>query len=528
MSMKRRVAENGAEALVAALTDMDIGVCFSNPGTSELDLVAALEKEERLRSVPVAFEGVASGAADGYARMSGRPAAILLHLAPGLHNAAANLHNARKAQSPIVNLVGDNAESHRAFDTALSADLEVIAQPLSAWLARVDTASQAYASGLEAVRQSRIHSGTGTLLVSAEAAWSDLPESTRMQSPDLALPQPDLGDTQGTIEALRTASRPAILVGGLGLSEAGLEACARLSGAGVRVLSELFAARHARGGGRFVPEPLQYFTEAAQEQLEGTDLMVVAGTARPAGTFAYRDRPARPLPDGCREHSLNADPRGVADALVEIADAIGAPRQEEIGPREREAPAQPTGPITLQSLAASLRRHLPDDAIVSDDGVTASGFAFAACADGPKHDWLKLTGGALGQGMPLAIGASLAAPERPVICLTGDGAALYTISSLWTLAREGLDVTVIVVANRSYDVLKFELSRMSHIDPVPAVLDALSLRPPPINFATIAESFGLDAMTCDAADAFDTALARAVRTPGPQVIEAVTQSPIPS
>ncbi len=519
---------NGAEALVGGLADAGVDLCFSNPGTSELDLVAALEKETRLRTVPVTFEGVATGAADGFARMSGRPAATLLHLAPGFHNASANLHNARKAASPIVAVVGDHARDHRAYDTALSADLEAIASPLSVWLSRVDDARDAHASAVDATREAQRSSGTATLLVSAEAAWTDLSANQDLATAG-RVPEPDTApDIEGAARALAQARQPALLVGGRGLSETGLAACARLSHAGIRILSELFPARHARGAGRFVPEPLQYFTEAAQSQLTGTDLLLVAGTPAPAGTFAYRDRPARPLPEGCEDMVLRTDPRRVDRALDQLADALGAPKSAPIGAAAQERPGQPAGSITLETLALSLRRHLPEDAIVSDDGVTASGFAFSACGGGPRHDWLKLTGGALGLGVPLAIGASLAEPGRRNVCLTGDGAALYTLSSLWTLAREGLDVTVIVIANRSYDILKFELSRMPHINPGPGVMKALSLDPPHTDFAAIARGFGLSAMTCETADDFDRALERALAEGGPQVIEAVTRSPLAS
>jgi len=526
MSAKKTAPATGGEALLAGLAETGVDICFSNPGTSELDLVAALETEHRIRCVQVAFEGVASGAADGYGRMSGRPAATLLHLAPGLYNASANLHNAVKAGTPIINLVGDHARSHRAYSTALSADLEAIAGAQSALVERVDFAASAHASAQRAVAQALRRRGPATILVSSEACWSApgaaQDAATGTHDPDTH----ELGDIGEAAAALGRARQPCLLVGGLALTDPGLDACARLAAHGIRVLSEQFPARQTRGGGRFQPETLQYFTDAAQDQLAGTDLMIVLGTPPPAGTFSYLNRPDRPLPDGCAELVVNADPRCVVESLVALSDAIGAPGIAREPVSAGPAPDCPAGPITLQTLAACLRRQLPDQAIVCDDGVTASGFAFAACADGPEHDWLKLTGGALGIGVPMAIGAALAAPRRKTLCLTGDGAVHYTLSSLWTLAREQLDVTVLVVANRSYDILKVELGRMPHISPAQEMMQALSLAPPVIDHVAIASGFGIEAVRCESSEALDSALAEAIATPGPRLVEAVCQSVI--
>ena len=527
MSDETVAPATGGQALLAGLADNGVDICFSNPGTSELDLVAALEREDRIRAVPVAFEGVASGAADGYGRMTGRPAATLLHLAPGLHNASANLHNALKAGTPIINLVGDHARSHRDYTTALSADLEAIAATQSAWVERVDTADTAYASAQRAFGQSLRRRGPASLLVASEACWSTPGANNTDETGPEETDARELGNIGAAAAALGRADKPALLVGGLALTDPGLDACARLAANGVRVLSEQFPARQTRGAGRFQPETLQYFTEAAQEQLAGTDLMLILGTAPPAGTFAYVDRPARPLPEGCSELVLDADPRFVAESLSALADAIGAPTVARQPAPAIAPPACPPGAITLQTLAACLRRQMPEQAIICDDGVTASGFAFGACADGPEHDWLKLTGGALGLGTPMSIGTALAAPARKTICLTGDGAALYTLSSLWTLAREQLDVTVLVVANRSYDILKVELSRMPHIQPPPGMMQALSLDPPAVDYVAIANGFAIEAVRCESCEALDGALAEAIASPGPRLVEAVCESVIP-
>ena len=513
----------GADRLIAGLAEGGVRVIFSNPGTSELDLVTALERQQTVRTVPVVFEGVASGAADGYGRIARKPAATLLHLAPGYHNAAANLHNAKRARTPIVNLVGDHATSHLGYDTPLNADLEMIAQPHAAWLKRLDRAEGAAADGLQAAREAVRRRGQATLLVSADAAWTEI----RTEDTPPAPPPParvDASAVESAARALRQASAPALLVGGEGLGEDGLRSCERLSAAGIRVLSELFPARQARGVGMFSPEKLQYFTEAARQQLKECDLVVVAGAPEPAGVFAYRDRPATPLPEGCVLLGLELDPATIVASLEALADAIGAGSADTPARPAGERPSVPEGPLTVNTLAASVGRHLPEHAIVSDDGVTASGFVQAATANAPPHDWLSLTGGALGQGMPVAIGAAMAAPDRKAICITGDGAALYTIQSLWTIGREELDIVIVVVANGSYDILKFELTRMPHTNAPASVMDALGIAPPQIDFCAIARSFGVRAHDCADAGQFDKVFADAMAERGPVLIAARTPS----
>ena len=511
--------KTGAEMLLNALADAGVRYCFANPGTSELDLVLGLDHETRIKPVLTLFEGVASGAADGVYRMTGAPAATLLHLGPGYLNAAANLHNAARAHSPLINIVGDHAVSHRAFDTPLSSDLDAITAPHSVFARRVDEADFAAADAALAVKRAYSREGPATLLVSADAAWGAV-KSPR--SHDIGAFEPDApaARVDAAAAALRRAEKPAILVGATGLSETGLKACARLATAGMRILAEPFPARHARGAGRFMPEKLAYFTEMAVEQLAGTDVMVLAGVGEPAGMFAYPNRPARPLPAECATVSLGGAFRETEANLTALADAIGA-QQADPGKSQQDAPGKPTGALTPETLAASLCRHLPEHAAVSDDGVTASHFASAATAGAKPHDWMTLTGGALGQGMPLAIGASIAAPDRKTVCLTGDGAMLYTNQALWTIAREGLDVVIVVAVNRTYEILRFELSRMEGANPGAAARDLLGIGGPDISYVKLAEALGVEAVSCTTAEGFDDAFAQRVSSRGPSLIEAV-------
>jgi acetolactate synthase-1/2/3 large subunit len=535
---------SGADALIRALADSGVTHCFSNPGTSELDLVLALERQDRVRNVPVAFEGVASGAADGFARMSvtGHPAATLLHLAPGWHNACANLHNATKAASPVVNLVGDHASHHRHHQTPLAADLPALVAPCSAWWSRVDRAGEMASLGHQAVAEAIRREGVATLLVAADAAWNPCPEpvetpkdgafSSEASAEPASNPGVDVGIGRSLsptsshtlspiLEALSRASRPALLLGGHAFQGQGLQAAARLSAYGIRVLAEHFPTRVERGGGRYSPEKLQYFTEAAHAQLAGCDLLVAIGTPLPAGTFAYPGRPDTHLPAGCTGLSAQVSPGQAGQFLIALAEALGAPEVPAALAFQHAPPPRPTGPITPMALGQSLTRHLPEGAIVSDDSVTASGFLLATTQAARAHDWLVITGGALGQGLPVAIGAALACPSRKVVCVTGDGAFLYTNQALWTLAREGLDITVIVLANRSYEILKYELSRMPGSPLEPRALSALSLSPPAMDHVMLAQGFGVQGVTVRDAGALDAALSHALSTRGPLLIDAV-------
>jgi acetolactate synthase-1/2/3 large subunit len=511
--------QTGADAFIGSLADHGVEVCFANPGTSELDLVLALDREPRIRPVAVTFEGVASGAADGYARITGRPAATLLHLAPGYLNAAANFHNARRAFSPIVSIIGDHALAHRRFDTPLTADLEAIVRPQSVWTRTVSKAEDAAAAGAEAVREAIARRGQASVIYCADAAWTSVPAERRKHAPATASfsvsPAID-----AAAAAIRRSQKPALLIGGDALSEAGLRAAARLSAYGIRVLSEGFPARQARGQGRFTPEKIAYFAEMSIAQLADADLLVLAGARAPVSFFAYPGRPVRGAPAGGALIDLDAQAGLAADCLAQLADRLGAPPRGSIDSAPLDA-ALIDGPLTAPMLARALAGRIPEGAIVSDDGVTASHFAFAASANAAPHDWMCLTGGALGQGAPVAIGAAIAAPDRKVVCLTGDGAFLYTPQSLWTIARENLDIVIIVAVNRSYEILKIELARMGEVNAGRASRTLLSLDDPAIDYRRLAQSFGVEARRADTVIAFDRLLAEAMTHRGPLLIEAL-------
>jgi acetolactate synthase-1/2/3 large subunit len=510
---------NGADALLATFVANEVTACFANPGTSEMQFVSALDRAPGMRSVLCLFEGVATGAADGYGRMTGTPACTLLHLGPGYGNGIANLHNARRAFTPIVNVIGDHATYHRQYDAPLNSDIPGLAWPNSLWLKSADTAESVGALAAEAITASYgAPGGPVSLILPADSAWTETSTPPVIaQRPARAAPASDA--IEAAAKAIRAAAKPVVLLGGQACSAAALVQASRLAAAGVRVLTDTFVARQPRGAGIFAPGRMQYFGEAALADLAGVDLMVFAGTVTPVAFFAYPDRPSVLVPEGCE--TLTAITRGedAVAGLAALADALGAPATGHSQPH-KVAETGPTGALTPQTAGISIARHLPEGAIICDDSVTSGGGVAVACLTAAPHDVLALTGGAIGQAIPLAVGAAVASPGRKVVSLNGDGAAMYTVQGLWTLARENLDVTVVVFANHVYRILNIEMGRTGSGNPGPAASRLLDLGDPNIDWVSLAKGLGLPAVRCETAEAFETAFARAMSEPGPRFIEA--------
>jgi acetolactate synthase-1/2/3 large subunit len=511
---------NGADALLTTLLANEVTVCFANPGTSEMQFVAALDRHSQMQSVLCLFEGVATGAADGYGRIAEKPACTLLHLGPGYANGAANLHNARRAFTPIVNVIGDHATYHRQYDAPLNSDIATLAAPNSIWVKSADSPDEVAGLAAEAVAASYgLPSGPVSLILPADSAW--LETST---APVLAQRSECLAPSGSTIDAvakaIRVAASPVVLIGGQACREEGLAQAARLQAAGVRVIADTFVARLPRGAGRFAPARLPYFGEIALKELEGVDLIIFCGTTEPVAFFAYPNRPSVLVPPGCVTLSLTAPKQDAVAALRAVADAIGAPKG---GPTSRlERPdAAPSGALNPYAVGLTMARHLPEGAIISDDGVTSSGGVAAPTTTAAPHDVLALTGGAIGVGLPLAAGAAIAAPDRKVVALTGDGSAMYTIQALWTLAREGLDVTVVVFVNNSYRILNIEMFRTGSGDAGPQAQKLLGIGDPAIDWVLLARSLGLPAVCCETAEEFERAFAGAMINRGPNLIAAL-------
>ena len=508
---------NGADAVIATLADNGVEACFANPGTSEMQFVSALDREPRVRPVLCLFEGVVTGAADGYGRMAGKPAVTLLHLGPGYGNGVANLHNARRAATPIVNVIVDHATYHRQNDAPLASDIMGLAGPNSVWVRSAETADGAADLAAEAVVASfGPPGGSASLILPADCAWSP---ATRKGPTLKAAPRPEASSTtvDAIAKALKAAKKPLVLIGGGACGEVGLRAAARLGALGYRVMTDTFIARQPRGAGRFAPDRMAYFGEAAMEDLAGVDLMVLTETVQPVAFFAYPEMPTVLVPEGCRTATLATRGEDGAKALEQLAEALGAPGGAI--PNALVLPDSPTGALNAYTVGASIARHMPDQTVISDDGVTSSMPVFLQTKGARPHDWLMLTGGAIGQGIPVAVGAAVACPDRKVVSLNGDGAAMYTVQGLWTMAREGLDVTVVVFANHVYRILGVELQRTGAGKPGKAASSLLDLGSPRIDWVSLATGLGVPAERQETAEGFDAAFARAMAEKGPRLIE---------
>ncbi len=511
---------NGAEALVRTLVGAGVEVCFTNPGTSEMHFVAALDRVEGMRPILTLFEGVASGAADGYARMAEKPASTLLHLGPGLANGLANFHNARKARTPIVNLVGNHALSHQRYDAPLSSDVEGFAKPVSAWVRSASDTGEVAELGAEAVAAARTPpGGVATLVVPADVAWREGARPAPAREPakrDTVAP----AAITKTAQALRSGERCALLVSGPALRARGLGLARRVADAsGSLLFCDTFNTRLERGAGRTPIQPLPYFAEAAVAALDGVRQLILVGTQAPVAFFAYPDQPIELWPADCTVRVLAGRAEDAEAALEVLAEELGA--CAPAATQERVTPEAPTGRLHPSAIGASLGALLPEGAIVSDEAITASAALFPGTVAAAPHDWLYLTGGAIGQGLPVATGAAVACPDRKVVCLEGDGSALYTIQSLWTQAREGLDVTTVILANRRYAILQIELQRLGVEQPGPRARDMLAIGRPDLDFVKLARGMGVRASRATTAEAFHAQFSAAMAEPGPQLIEAI-------
>ena len=514
---------NGAQALINTLVDGGVDVCFANPGTSEMHFVAGLDAVPRMRGVLALFEGVATGAADGYARIADRPAAVLLHLGPGLGNGLANLHNARRAKVPMVVVVGDHATYHKKYDAPLESDIDALAGTVSGWVHRTSDTANVAADAAEAIEVSVAGQQVSTLILPADISWTEGVQA----GGTAAEPAKPAGVGADAVElaakVLQSNEPTVVMVGGDATRSAGLTAAARIAQAtGARWLCETFPTRLERGAGVPAVERLAYFGEAAAAQLDGAKHLVLAGAVSPVSFFAYPGKPSDLVPQGCQVHVL-AGPAGAAEALAALADEVAPDTVAAVAAPSR--PQLPTGALTAATVADVVGALMPERVIVVDESNTSGVPLAAATAGAPAHDWLTLTGGAIGYGIPTAVGAAVAAPDRPVLCLESDGSAMYTISGLWSQARENLDVTTVIYNNGAYDILRIELQRVgAGAAPGPKALNLLDLSHPTIDFVKIAEGLGVPARRVTTAGEFADALRAAFAEPGPHLIDAIVPS----
>jgi acetolactate synthase-1/2/3 large subunit len=513
---------NGATALVKTLVNAGITTCFSNPGTSEMHFVAALDSAPEMRAVLTLFEGVATGAADGYARMADKPAATLLHLGCGLGNGLANLHNARKGKLPILNIVGDHATYHTQYDSQLQSDIETVARNVSPGFVRTSKTTETLCLDAgEAIAACMGPPGqVATLILPADVSWGE--GGVPAPAPQIAAPpMADDATVAAVAAALQGGGKTAILLGGRALRAPALMALARIAAqTGAKLFSEVFPTRLERGAGLPPIERLAYLAELASVQLTGLDNLVLVDVKAPVSFFAYPGKKSYLVPEGCQVLELATFQQDVMGSLDKLARAVGA---EKTVPalQALKRPGLPRGKFTADKVCKALGQLLPENAIIVDEAITSGLMLAMYTAGAPRHDVLTLTGGAIGQGLPCAVGAAIACPDRKVIALEGDGSAMYTIQALWTMAREKLDVINIIFSNRSYAVLNIELQRVGagHVgDKAKAQLD---LSTPPLDFVQLGQGMGVSSRRATTTAEFVAALEHALRTPGPHLIEAV-------
>jgi acetolactate synthase I/II/III large subunit len=508
-----------ADEMLRTAVAASIEVCFANPGTTELAWVAALDRSPRMRPVLCLFEGVCTGAADGYGRMRGTPALTLLHLGPGFANGIANLHNARRARTPVVNVIGDHASWHLAADAPLASDIESLARPVSGWLRSTKGPDTAIADMAEAIAAAGRTPGlVSTLIVPADHAAAETARATvRVAIADTPrVPGARVDAAARTLHAAGGGST--LLLGGNALGERGLSAAARVAAAsGARLVLETFPARWERGGNLPEPARLPYLPEQATELLARDALVLLAGARSPVAFFGYPGQPSEIAPATPRG-LLAAPDEDAALALEQLAEALDAPRTLPATPA-RERPAPPSGRLDVLKLGALLAARLPEGAVVVDESATSGLGFYLHSAASPRHTVLSLTGGAIGQGPPCATGAALACPDRVVIDFQADGSAAYTLQALWSQAREGLHVITLLCANRAYRILQIELARAGVAEPGPKARALTSLDGPTLDWVALARGFGAAAERVETVEALDTALGRALAARGPTLLE---------
>ena len=510
---------NGAEVLLQTAIDAGLDICFANPGTTEMPLVAALDSAPGIRAVLGLQENVTTGAADGYARMAGKPALTLLHLGPGFANGISNLHNARRARTPVINLIGEHATWHADADAPLASDIESLARPVSGWVRRSDSAAGMAGDMAEAIAAATSGSGQGASMI--------LPHDLQLADAGTGPAKAGFSSRAAVAEERVVAAADALagenallFLGNAALSEAGLKAASRIAQAsGCGLMSQTSNARVERGGTLPHFAKLPYLPEMALEALTGKRVLVLAGALSPVGFFGWPGMPSSMVPEGTETVTLALPDEDIVAALEALADRLNAPAYEP--PAPQGAPELPEGALTSETLCGTIAALQPENAILANEAITSGWSYHQQSKSAPRFTELSITGGAIGCGPSLALGAALAAPDRPVINLQADGSGLYTPQALWTQAREGAKVITVICSNRRYNILQVELARAGLNRPGPNAQSLTELDHPAVDWPVVARGFGVEACAVERADELADALRQAFARCGPTLIEAV-------
>ena len=511
---------NGAESLVKTLTDHGVDICFANPGTSEMHFLKALGGNARMRSVLCLFEGVCTGAADGYYRMKDTPASTLLHLGPGLANGLANIHNAKRALSGMVNVVGEHSNAHLKYDPPLTSDIEGLARPLSHWVRRVDSSrSVAWDAAAAVAKASETPGQIATLILPGDASWQDAGGTAAPAPAAARATAPDAARVEHIARVLRSGEPTLLVLGGRATRGRALELAGKIKAAtGCRLATQFFSARIERGAGRTTLERIPYAVGPALDYLKGFAHIITVETSEPVAFFSYPDKPSLLKAPDASVHTLVESGEDSAAGFEMLVEALGATHLAAV-PQARSDATPPSGALTPASIAQALAAALPENCIVVDESLTTGRETMGLTVGAAPHDLINNLGGSIGYGTPVATGVALACPERRVFCMVGDGSAMYTIQSLWSHAREGLNITTIIFANHSYAILKAEYANMGAGAPTARALAMIDIDRPRIDWQAMAKSMGVPAVAVDTAEAFHRAMVDSIREPGPCLIE---------
>jgi len=511
----------GAEILIKTAIKAGIEVCFTNPGTTEMPLVCAFDAMPGIRPYLGLFEGCCTGAADGYGRMTDKPAMTLLHLGPGLGNGIANLHNARRGKTPVLNVIGEHATWHREANAPLTMDIATLAGPVSGWqrtCSTVDTVSRDTADAVAAALKGQV----ACLIVPSDIQWSECPDKV-IPLPNIPSPAIDKDSINCAAQALQTGRKAALILGGRALRKESLMAAARIkTRTGCDLLSERAPARIERGLGIPPTEVIPYFPRQALALLSRYQTVVLAGTGEPVTFFGWQGYSSRLLNDTQHICRINTDDKSLAQALEDLADALDAPGKNDAsvtGFSKMKKPGIPGGKLTAERAGIILAALQPEHAIIVNESITSGGAYLPLAVSSPPHTMMALPGGAIGYGMPCAVGAAIACPQRPVIGFQADGSALYTLQALWMQARESLNITTLICSNRSYNILNIEFARADVTNPGPYAQTLTDLANPAIDWVQISQGMGVPAVAVESCEDLANELKKALAEPGPHLIE---------
>jgi len=522
---------NGAQAFFKVLLDGGVDTIFGCPGTSEMQIIQELG-QTNVHAVLGLQENVVTGMAHGYGVMTGKPSLSLLHVACGISNGLANMHNGRRAGAPMVVFAGGVAANHEVNNP----EHQMLLRPQQIAAAATDWQREALTSDLladcaaEALQVANTGYGKVAMVFGpAQTFWEEATILEDQTRPPIPPRRVSASTIKEIAESIQSGKKTCLLLGGHALREEALEVAGRISAAtGAELWQDYIVARLQRGAGRVPVKRIPYVVEAGVEALKDFEQIVLVGNQIPIPTFSYKGKPLTKVPEGCAIKTLGTTECDLLQALTDLADAVNAPAKAPVH-QDRAKGVAPTGVLNEAAICQSIVAAMPDNVIVVDEGNMES-FNFPELTAGAApHDFMQApTGGAIGAGASVAIGASVAAPDRKVVCLEGDFSLNLNIMSLWTMAKQNSNICLVIMNNGGSQALRMELARVRPGDETDKALDMLLIRDPEIDYVKIAEGNGLSATRATTAEEFHQQFVAAMKKKGPHVIDAQVESAAPA